>query len=182
MSKVRIRGEFVRIARMLFLVLFVFFSVACGPNFFHVVPVTHEYSEVALFIDALSNTEFHGETPEESYCYVVEFAFDDTVEYNYYIESITTTGNAEASTDEHPMMSWERQFSVGMTLIIGDESHQIEFKCVRTFVNEIPDIEADLSTYLRRYPVSLSVMLSDQISSVNLIQLSANWLSEEQDE
>ena len=167
---------------MFFLFLFVFFSVACGLNFYNVVPVVHEYSEVALFIDALSNIEFRGETPEAAYCYVVEFAFDETVEFHYYIESITTTGNAEASTDEYPKMSSERQFSVGMTLNIGDESHQIEFKCVRTFVNEIPDIEADWSNYLSRYPVSLSAMLADNIRSVNLISLSANWLSEEQDE
>ena len=103
----------------IFLLLFIFvlssLLFSCDSNFYNVVPVKREYDNLEDLLNALSNIEFKHDVLSEPYYYIIEL--DSQIEYTYYIESITTTGNAELSTPEYPKMS-SRGFDVGMTIYI----------------------------------------------------------------
>lgn len=153
---------------LIFVLSFLLFS--CDSNFYNVVPVKHEYDNLEDLLNALSNIEFKNDGLSESYYYI--FELDSQIEYTYYIESVTTTGNAELSTPEHPKMS-SRGFNVGMTIYIDGIPNIVILKAFsEEGIQNIAIEDYDLSFFVSYSTADILDVMIQNIVSIELVGIS----------
>lgn len=160
--------------KKIFLLLMIFalssLLFSCDSNFYNVVPVKHEYNDLEDLLVALSNIEFKNDGLSEPYYYIIEL--DSQIEYTYYIESITTTGNAEISTPEYPKMS-SRGFDVGMTIYIDGIPNIVIFKAFSVEGDQYIAIEDyDLSFFVSYSTADILDLMIQNIVSIELVDIS----------
>ena len=160
--------------RKLFLVLLTFtlffLLFSCDSNFYNVVPVKHEYDNLEDLLNALSNIELKNDGLSEPYYYIIEL--DSQIEYTYYIESVTTTGNAELSTPEYPKMS-SRGFDVGMTIYIDGIPNIVKLKAFsEEGVQYIVIEDYDLSFFISYSTTDILDVMIQNIVSIELAEIS----------
>lgn len=160
--------------KKIFLLLFIFvlssLLFSCDSNFYNVVPVKHEYDNLEDLLNALSNIEFKNDVLSEPYYYIIEL--DNQIEYTYYIESVTTTGNAELSTPEYPKMS-SRGFDVGLTIYIDGIPNIVILKAFSVESAQYIAIEDyDLSFFISYSTADILDIMIQNILPIELVEIS----------
>lgn len=162
--------------KKIFLLLMIFalasLLFSCDSNFYNVVPVKHEYNNLEDLLDALSNIEFKNDDLSEPYYYIIKL--DSQIEYTYYIESITTTKNAELTTPKYPKMS-SRGFDVGMTIYIDGIPNIVKLKAfLAEEVQYIVIEDYDLSFFISYATTDILDLMIQNIVSIELVGIFAN--------